>query len=80
MDEITLKNYLKDLGALVMEDAFAAKHARDEAKDSQTKDFENGRVMAYYEIISTMQNQATAFGLSYTDVGLEGILPDRDLT
>ncbi len=35
--------------------------------------------MAYYEVVSLMQNQAISFGLPLEDVGLHGIDPDKDL-
>jgi hypothetical protein len=41
--------------------------------------FAQGRAMAYYEVVSLMHQQATAFGLPFADVGLQGINPDRDL-
>lgn len=35
--------------------------------------------MAYYEVLSLMQQQATAFGLAVSDVGLDVFNADRDL-
>lgn len=35
--------------------------------------------MAWHEIVSLMQQQAGAFGLTNEDVGLAGIDPERDL-
>jgi hypothetical protein len=36
--------------------------------------------MGFHRVISSLQQQAPAFGLEVRDVGLEGIDPDRDLT
>jgi hypothetical protein len=80
MNPTTLANYLKDLGTLLREDAYAAKKARDNAGDESARQFEGGRLMAYNEVISTMQSQAIAFGLTHDEVGLGGIQTDRDLT
>ena len=35
--------------------------------------------MAYYEVISTMKNQASVFDLEQEDLSLSDIEPDRDL-
>jgi hypothetical protein len=40
---------------------------------------ETGRLMACNEIISLMQQQAVAFGLSLEEISLDGIDPDNDL-
>ena len=38
-----------------------------------------GRLQAYYEIISLMLSQATAFGLSAEELALAGWSPNLDL-
>jgi hypothetical protein len=80
MSDTRLANYLRDLGTLLREDALAVKKARDATSDPLSRQFQSGRLMAYNEVISTIQNQASAFGLEKADVGLQGIDPDRDLT
>ena len=35
--------------------------------------------MAYYEVLSLMQQQAEAFDLPLNDLGLSGLDPDREL-
>jgi hypothetical protein len=35
--------------------------------------------MAYYEVLSLMQQQAVAFDLPLQDLALDGLDPDRDL-
>ena len=61
-----------------------ARQARDEAKRLQTTlatvAFQQGRAMAYYEVISHLVNQLEAFGIDHTSVGLEPSYdPDVDL-
>jgi hypothetical protein len=72
-------NYLLDLGDLIKENALEAKKDRDNAVDADERRFHEGRLVAYYEVALSMQNQARAFGLSLEEIGLEGISPDRDL-
>ena len=70
----THANYLRDLGQLVRE---AGEKAKREAGDSAS---ERGRLMAYYEVLALMQQQAVAFELPLRDLSLDGLDPDRDLT
>ena len=76
--DATCAYYLSDLGKLLKERAQKAKSARDSA-DAASQEFENGHLHAYYAVVSHMQNQALAFGLTFEDVGLDGIDPDKDL-
>lgn len=69
MADEAARNYLRDLGALVREQAEDAE-ARSDA-------FESGRAMAYYEVTSLMLSQAAAFGLRPEDVGLAGFEPTK---
>jgi hypothetical protein len=74
----THANYLHDLGQLVRK---AGKQAKQEAASAKPEDkiFQQGRLMAYYEVLSLMQHQAEAFDLPLTDLALSGLDPDRDL-
>jgi hypothetical protein len=76
--ELALSGYLLDLGHLVREAAVEAKKTRNSAA-SNSRDFESGRLMAYNEVVSLMQQQAIAFDLSFKEIGLEDIDPDNDL-
>ena len=70
--------YLRDLGQLIREAGEASK--REAAAASETdRAFQHGRLMAYYEVMSLMQQQAVAFDLPLADLSLEGLDPDRDL-
>jgi hypothetical protein len=75
----THANYLRDLGHLIREAGEQAKNDSDQASESNRL-FQQGRLMAYYEVLSLMQQQAEAFQLPLRDLALDGLDPDRDLT
>jgi hypothetical protein len=71
-------NYLRDLGHLLKEDALEAK--RDaEAASGEDAAFARGLSLAYYEVISLMQQQAWVFGIPLEEMSLADINPDKDL-
>ena len=70
------KNYLRDLGLLIREQALDAHKG---ACSSPDDGFKLGRRMSYYAITSLMLHQAEAFGISPNDIGLAGLDPDKDL-
>ena len=74
----THANYLRDLGRLVRESGERAKQEGASAAP-EDKIFQQGRLMAYYEVLSLMQHQAEAFDLPLNDLALSGLDPDRDL-
>lgn len=74
----THANYLLDFGYLVREAAEEAKQQVASAAEDD-RSFQQGRLMAYYEVVSPMQQQAVAFDLPLGDLRLDGIDPDRDL-
>jgi hypothetical protein len=76
--EIALSGYLVDLGSLIRESGIEAKRAFDSAPRDK-RDFEWGKLIAYNEVVSLMQQQAIAFDLSFEEIGLQGIDPDNDL-
>ena len=78
-DETLMANYLLDLGLLIKEKAFEAKKSRDASMGTADYDYELGHLMAFYEIVSLMQQQADAFGIPLSKVSLENIDPDKDL-
>nr|BFF09229.1 hypothetical protein GCM10025699_05320 [Microbacterium flavescens] len=71
--------YLHDLGDLVKRSAVQARARRDAALNEAEGPFEAGRLFAYVEVISLMQQQAVAFGIDLTELGLDDIDPERDL-
>ena len=74
----THANYLRDLGQLVREAGQEARLSAQAAAGGD-RDFERGRLMAYYEVLSLMQQQAVAFDLPLEDLALDGLDPNRDL-
>jgi hypothetical protein len=68
-------NYLCDLGALLVEQAQEAKF--EAARTQQPYDL--GRSFGLYQAVSLMVQQADAFGFGHSEIGLEGVDPDRDL-
>lgn len=74
------KYYLYDLGLLIKERALEAKSERDRAqKGSEEYAYYAGRLMAFNEVISMMQQQASGFRIALEDLQLDDIVPDRDL-
>jgi hypothetical protein len=76
MENQPAAGFLRDLGSLVAERAAEAKLERDASPDDG---FASGRLMAFHEVVSLMQQQADAFGMTHEEVGLSGISPERDL-
>lgn len=78
MNHETYKNYLRDLSYLLIE---AALESRDSTKIKTGEDriYELGRSMAYYEVISLMQQQCDAFGINLKAISMDRIDPDKDL-
>ena len=71
--------YLRDLGNLVKEAARKVKTDYGGPSEDERSDFNLGRLSAMHEIVSLMQQQAEAFGLSLAELEIEDIDPDRDL-
>ena len=74
----THANYLRDLGYLIRE---AGEQARKDtvAANESDRPFQQGRLMAYHEVLSLMQQQAEAFQLPLEELALDGLDPERDL-
>lgn len=62
-----VSNFLSDLGAAVLDLAVEARN--EEVID----EFERGRCTALYEVLSLMKNQAIAFGLDESAIGIKGV-------
>lgn len=76
--EGTYRHYVVDLARLLKDQAREAKHDSNSSVDSD-QSFAAGRLMAYHEVISLMQQQAEAFGLNLSSLGLHDIDPETDL-
>ncbi len=75
---MSLELYTQDLCALLKEMARRAK-AESLTASAKDKEYTLGRLMAFHEVISLMQQQAEAFGIPLAQLGLEDIHPERDL-
>ena len=64
---------------MIKERAIEARKAKDSDGPRSRDGFSLGRLMAFHEIISLMQQQASAFGISFEEIGLGDIDPERDL-
>ena len=69
------RNYLLDLGTLLREQAIVAHQRAAQSSDG----FDLGVAYGYYKVLSLLENQAAAFGLSMEDVGLKGFDVDAEL-
>ncbi|MGH7964225.1 MAG: hypothetical protein ACRERD_20780 [Candidatus Binatia bacterium] len=78
--DLKYKHYLHDLGAIVKTRALEAKEERArEQHGSAAHHFQCGRLIAFNEIISVLQQQADGFGINLEELNLNDIDPDRDL-
>ena len=74
------KFYLRDLGNLLKELALKAKEIADaEQRESEDYLFESGRLLAFHEVISLMQQQARGFEIPLEELDLHDVNPDHDL-
>lgn len=71
--------YLHDLGLLIKEMAHEAKGKLQSAKPGAKKSYEEGHLIAFYAVISLMQQQAETFDIPLKELQLDDINPDRDL-
>ena len=72
--------YLFDLGQIILERAQEAQRERAAVrKGGDEYNFHSGRVIAFNEVVSIMQQQANGFGIELNELQLENVVPDRDL-
>jgi len=79
-DGETFRRYLQATNELLLEFAREAKRQADATRGTEAGSFDLGYLMGFHRVISLMQQQAPAFGLEVSDVGLEGIDANQDLT
>ena len=74
-------SYLLDVGLYLKERALEARRERDRLPEGSTRRmFESGRVLAFNEVISVLQQTAEGFDIPLAELRLDDIDPDRDLT
>ena len=79
MSENKYKYYLSDLGALVKEKALNAKKEKVKTQESDDYNYSLGYLTAWMEVVSLLKDQAEAFEIEYTELGLDDIEPESDL-
>lgn len=77
-DREEMSNYVHDLGGLIKEKALEVRRRVNDVSGSG-RSFELGRLSAYHDVVSLMQQQAVAFGLNLEDLSLDDIEPETDL-
>ena len=78
MKNKNFETYIKYISDLFKDNAKKARLEADNPKEGES-DYNTGYLMAYYEVISLMKNQASIFDLDQKDISLSDIDPDRDL-
>lgn len=78
-DSQTAAHFVRDLAQLTKEAALSARLARDASVGGPDADLQLGKLIAWHEIVSLMQQQARAFGLDLDDLALGDIDPESDL-
>ncbi len=74
------KLYLKDLGQNLKERALKSKALKGlNSKGTEEFAFEAGRLMAFNEVLSIMQQQAKGFDIQLSELSLDDFDPDIDL-
>jgi len=66
-------SYLRDLGMLVKEYSYEAKNKYLDAKGTEGEDNATGYLLGFHRIVTLMQQQAAAFGISSAEVNLDDI-------
>lgn len=78
-DNETLR-YLRATNELLLEFAREAKQQADASRGSEGGRFDAGYLMGFHRVISLMQQEAQAVGLGLSEIGLDGIDANRELT
>lgn len=83
-DILTYEGYLQEICEILRERATEARRDEDMLKkkkgaESSEYIFQSGRALAYYEVISTIRNQAMAMGIPLEILGLDKFDPDKEL-
>jgi hypothetical protein len=71
--------YVFDVGYDIKVRALEAQEERDSTAAAEDRAFQSGRVMAFNEVISIMQQNAEGLGIPLSDIRLDAIVPDHDL-
>jgi hypothetical protein len=73
-------HYLFDLGALIRQYALEVRQSLESGeKGSEAHTLDSGRLLAYYEVITLMQQQALGFDINLEEINLHDFDPDKEL-
>ncbi|PWB39075.1 MAG: hypothetical protein C3F02_00440 [Parcubacteria group bacterium] len=67
--------FIADTFKLIKEDALESKNKLKKERNS----FNEGNLLAYYSVVSILQQQAEAFEIDLKDISLDGIDAEKDL-
>jgi hypothetical protein len=73
-----IRAYVTDVIVLLKQDAQETKRLCA-SSEGEERIFMEGKLLGYNEVISSMRNQAIAFGIDLSDLRLGDIDPDKDL-
>jgi len=79
VDKLQVETYLLDLGRMLKDDAREVAQNYRAASAPDQREFLAGKRLAYYEVITTLQQQAIAFGMPLEALNLADIDPDKEL-
>ncbi len=72
--------YMQEAISAIKERALEAREERpDKEKDAPGHLFQSGRVLAFNEVVSILQQLAETFQIGLDEIHLDDIDPDRDL-
>ncbi len=72
------RDYCVDVVSYIKERALRARQERDRAL-GETRTFEDGRLLAFNEVLSIIRQHAEGMDIPLADLKLENLDPDRDL-
>jgi len=72
------KSVLSYIIGFLIEDALEAKKKAETTRDPNEKLFQEGRALAYYEVVSSIKNRLISFDISPKDVNFK-ISLDKEL-
>lgn len=74
------KNYLVDIILIYKQKADEALKAYKVHKTSADKDYYQGQLFSFYDVLTTLKMQANAFKIPEDEIGLNAIQPENYLS
>lgn len=83
-DILTYESYLNEICEIFRERAIESKREEDQLRkkkgiESSEYMYRSGHAQAYYEVLSTIRNQAIVMEIPLDILGLENFDPDKEL-